>query len=200
MAFVTPTDVTVGSVLTASKYNQEVVDNGLAGHPLVSTLPSSPADGDTIYYQTAGMASLGAAWTLRYRSGGGTYKWEFVGGSPLYASAAGSVAATTATPTAKTGGPSFTVPLAGTYLLAYGATVSPSAGNAYAGVQPYYNAVQISADSEIANGYTGFVSCASGFTTTFAAAGNTLELFYRVDSGTGTFIRRFLRATPVMVG
>jgi hypothetical protein len=29
MAFVTPTDVTVGSVLTASKYNQEVVDNTL---------------------------------------------------------------------------------------------------------------------------------------------------------------------------
>ena len=28
MAFVTPTDVTVGSVLTASKYNQEVVENG----------------------------------------------------------------------------------------------------------------------------------------------------------------------------
>ena len=27
MAFVTPTDVTVGSVLTASKYNQEVVEN-----------------------------------------------------------------------------------------------------------------------------------------------------------------------------
>ena len=27
MAFVTPTNVTVGSVLTASKYNQEVVDN-----------------------------------------------------------------------------------------------------------------------------------------------------------------------------
>jgi hypothetical protein len=29
MAFVTPTDVTVGSVLTASKYNQEVVENTL---------------------------------------------------------------------------------------------------------------------------------------------------------------------------
>jgi hypothetical protein len=30
MAFVTPTNVTVGSVLTASKYNQEVVDNTIA--------------------------------------------------------------------------------------------------------------------------------------------------------------------------
>jgi hypothetical protein len=30
MAFVTPTNVTVGSVLTASKYNQEVVDNVIA--------------------------------------------------------------------------------------------------------------------------------------------------------------------------
>jgi hypothetical protein len=34
MAFVTPTNVTVGSVLTASKYNQEVVENGLAGRPI----------------------------------------------------------------------------------------------------------------------------------------------------------------------
>ena len=39
MAFVTPTDVTVGSVLTASKYNQEVVENGRFYLPTGALVP-----------------------------------------------------------------------------------------------------------------------------------------------------------------
>jgi hypothetical protein len=199
MAWTTPTNVATGDVLTATRYNNEVVGNTIAGHPIYATLPATPTDGDSIYYQTSAMASLGALWNLRYRAAGGTYKWEFVGGSPIYASVAASVTATTATPTAKTGGPSFTVPLAGIYLLTHGATMSASLANSYAGVQPYYNASAISADSEVANGYTGFISCVSAYTATLATSGNTLELYYRVDSGTGTFIRRFLRAVPIAV-
>ena len=53
MAFVTPTNVTVGSVLTASKYNQEVVDNTQAlydaiGLWLVKTQTYSAAANMTI--------------------------------------------------------------------------------------------------------------------------------------------------------
>jgi hypothetical protein len=199
MAWTAPSTFVPGAILTAAQLNTNVRDNSIAGHPMSATLPASPTDGDTIYYQTAAMASLGAAWNLRYRSAATTYKWEFVGGTPLYASVAASVTATTATPTAKTGGPSFTVPVAGIYLLTYGATMSASVANFYAGAQPYYNASAISADSEIANGYTGFISCVGGYTATLATAGNTLELYYRVDSGTGTFIRRFLRAVPIAV-
>ena len=55
MAFVTPTDVTVGSVLTASKYNQEVVENGLAGQPIFTNEAArdaaipSPYEGQRVY-------------------------------------------------------------------------------------------------------------------------------------------------------
>ena len=47
---------------------------------LVTALPGSPFDGQEIYFQNAGMATDGIVWHLRYRSGGGTYKWEFLGG------------------------------------------------------------------------------------------------------------------------
>ena len=55
MAFVTPTNVTVGSVLTASKYNQEVVANGLAGQPIFTNeaardaVITSPSEGMVAY-------------------------------------------------------------------------------------------------------------------------------------------------------
>ena len=200
MAWTAPSTFVAGAILTAAQLNTNVRDNSIAGHPLYSTLPGSPTDGDTIYYQTTAMASLGVAWNLRYRSAGGTYKWEYVGGSPIYASALGAVTATTSTPTAKTNGPSFTVPLAGVYMLNYGVTLLGTIASSYVGAQPYYNATQINADSEIANALITYVSAAMSFAATLATAGNTLELYYKADSGTGTFIRRWLRAVPVMVG
>jgi hypothetical protein len=50
--------------------------------PVVTALPGSPVDGQEVYYQAD--AAAGVFWHLRYRSGAtGSYKWEFVGGSPL---------------------------------------------------------------------------------------------------------------------
>ena len=48
----------------------------------VSTLPTSPVDGQEIYY--AANATDGVIWHLRYRSGAsGDYKWEYLGGASL---------------------------------------------------------------------------------------------------------------------
>ena len=206
MAWTTLGTVAPGDVLRANSgtaaYNN-VIGNLVAGHPLVSTLPGSPADGDTIYYQTTAMATAGVVWTLRYRSGGGTYKWEFTGGPSLSNVALGAnVTATTNTHATKTGGPSLTIPLAGEYVIAWGALVGASVSAAYAGILPFYNgtAVGTASDLELAQGTTVFVSVATQTNVTFATAGNTLDLRYRVDSGTGTFGRRFLYATPVRVG
>jgi len=200
MPWSNPSTVSAGSVLTASRYNQDVVANTIAGHPLVTTLPASPTDGDTIYYQTAAMATLGLVWTLRYRSGGGTYKWEFVGGDPLYAKANGGVTATTNVHTQKTGGPSFAIPAAGEYLMTYGATAQAAVTANYAGVALFINAVLVDADTEIVTGTTNFQSICGSYDATFATAGHTLELYYKSDSGTSTFIRRWLRAVPIRVG
>lgn len=49
---------------------------------VVASLPTSPADGDEVYYvHPAGTA----VWHLRYRAAAGSYKWECIGGTPLYA-------------------------------------------------------------------------------------------------------------------
>ena len=54
------------------------------GRELVSTLPSSPVDGQEVFYQSAGMSTDGAVWHLRYDAASvSSHKWEFVGGSNL---------------------------------------------------------------------------------------------------------------------
>ena len=89
---------------------------GVSAAGLVTSLPSSPVDGQECYYQNAAMATDGLVWHLRYRSAGGTYKWEFVGGPALLA------ATTVATlsmgrigTTVYVASGSVTVPLAGEY-------------------------------------------------------------------------------------
>jgi hypothetical protein len=69
MAFVTPTNVTVGSVLTASKYNQEVVDNVLAGLP---SFTNEAARDAVITSPQEGMVAYLTAPTVPAAAGGST--------------------------------------------------------------------------------------------------------------------------------
>ena len=105
--------------------------------------------------------------------------------------------------TAKTDGPSFTLPLAGKYKLSYGALIAASALGAYAVTAPFYNgaAMGFGSENEIGQGAANvYIGCAGETYETVTTAAQTLELYYRSDSGTGTFIRRFLAATPIRVG
>lgn len=53
---------------------------------LVTSLPSSPVDGQVIYYQNGLMQGLGIVWPLRYRSSSpSSHKWEPLGAVPLVA-------------------------------------------------------------------------------------------------------------------
>lgn len=102
---------------------------GATSATYVTTLPSSAVDGQEIYYQstTAGtgggstsMADVGAVWHLRYRSAAsGSYKWEFVGGTPTsHQNGGGSTTcavAFTAYPPVSWTSPTVKVPLAGSY-------------------------------------------------------------------------------------
>jgi len=111
-----------------------------SGTPTYETsLPGSPVDGQEIYY--AADATNGVIWHLRYRSGGGTYKWEFVGGSPLYQtgldrSVTNQTAFATVGQNASTTGSlptdpiSVTLPLAGEYLVEQNATLFVAVGTA----------------------------------------------------------------------
>ncbi len=83
--------------------------------PLVSSLPTSPPDGQTVHFQSAAMASAGVIWQLRYRAAApGPYKWEFVGGSGLHAGG-GYISSSSTTYLGGTAGPALTLPLAGEY-------------------------------------------------------------------------------------
>ncbi len=93
---------------------------------IVSALPGSPYDGQVVAYQSSGMAADGTVWLLRYRAASSSsYKWEFIGGSPIFASVTtfqSKVAAGGSTfGNLTTVGPDITLPLAGDYLMAGGA-------------------------------------------------------------------------------
>ena len=169
----------------------------------VTALPVG-ADGQEIYFQAD--SSNGIIWHLRYRGtaagGSATYPWEFVGGPALTARTNASVTATTSTNTAKTGGPSFTLPLVGQYRLTYGATIAPSAAGAYPAITPFYAAATMggAANNEVVQGAAAFYASVAGETYETVTSSSTLEIYYRSDSGTATFIRRFLTAVPIRVG
>lgn len=86
---------------------------------LVSVLPALPADGDECYYQNTAMATDGIVWHLRYRvASASAYKWEFIGGPPLYAEgvASGGILWGTGAWGNFPTDPSITLPLAGEYV------------------------------------------------------------------------------------
>lgn len=89
--------------------------------PTVEALPASPREGQEVFFRNAAMAAEGVRWRLLYNGkSSASYKWEFVGGAPLAAGPGGAIEKTTKTQEALTGGPSLTVPLAGTYDVSLG--------------------------------------------------------------------------------
>lgn len=88
-----------------------------------TTLPAAPVDGQEAFYQSAAMATPGMVWHFRYRAGSGSaYKWEFVGGPPLFAEViAQETASAQIFGDLTTVGPTVTLPLAGDYDVEIGA-------------------------------------------------------------------------------
>jgi hypothetical protein len=90
--------------------------------PLATTLPGSPVDGqETIL--TDSLTSPTWQWRFRYNAGSSSaYKWEFVGGSPLYMASVPNAAFNTLTQVGATGlyyasGSAWTTVRSGDYLL-----------------------------------------------------------------------------------
>lgn len=91
--------------------------------PVISALPSNPVDGQEVFFLAD--AAAGVVWHLKYRvASGSAYKWEFVGGGPMYAQdTTGNNRQNTALNTWQfmAGSPSIVLPLAGQYEVEYGA-------------------------------------------------------------------------------
>lgn len=82
----------------------------------------TPIDGEERYFQTAAMKAAGIIWKFRYNAGdASSYKWGFVGGGPL--AIEGQSGSTTAS--AMTAfGTGLTLPLAGDYMMKFGASLT----------------------------------------------------------------------------
>lgn len=171
--------------------------------PPVTSLPATPQDGQVITYTAD--ATNGISWLLRYRAASASaYKWEFVGGPPLFAEVtADETTASTSYTNLATTGPTVTVPLAGDYdvQIAHACYFTAGSGQMLSSYAIGVTAA-VDADSAItASGGTGFTDSASRKRRkTALAAATALQMKYRVTAGTGSFNRRWIEALPVRVG
>ena len=171
----------------------------------VSSLPASPVDGQEVYFQNAAMATAGVVWHLRYRAGGGTYKWEFVGGPALrtlintYQSTA-----TGSYTDLSTVGPDVTAPLAGEYDVTILFEGSNGSGGNYAVASFQVVGGAAAQDDNRALAYSDAATTISTSTRTTrftVAAGDVLRMKYlSTPAGTAYFARRAISIVPIRVG
>lgn len=170
--------------------------------PVVTSLPTTATDGDEVRFVAD--SANGVVWLLRYRDSGNAYPWEFLGGSPLFASVDTDETTTSTTYAAlATAGPTITVPLAGDYDV----TIS---GQTYASVASAtlhsYDIGGVGAvDTNAADNGHSSATVSSPYSATnrhtALAAGAALVSKYRISTaGTANFRRRRMRVTPVRVG
>jgi hypothetical protein len=186
----------------AGSSGPKITSSAMSGGP-----PTSPANGD-IWIATAVDAN-GTAWQFRYNSGSAsTYKWEFIGGPPVYSAvetqestSSGSYVDLT------TVGPSFTCARGGDYLTqhsadmyngggtaGWGAAMSISAGGSTpSDTDALYHVVPGVIQANL--NFGGKINRYPGL-----AASAVIKAQYRFTSGgTATFGYRRLLITPVRV-
>lgn len=164
----------------------------------------SPNDGDEVYLIAD--STNGVIWHFRYNAGSASaYKWEFIGGPPMYAEVfAGEATASTAYVALTTPGPSISLARGGDYEITLGAIMS--ANNA--GAATMYMSYDIGATGASDNDAIQFnVITASTLSEpsrtrikTGLAAGISLVSKYRITTGlTNTWSVRWMRVLPVRI-
>lgn len=173
-----------------------------------ASLPASPVNGQEIYYVAD--ATNGIVWHFKYRSASAsTYKWEYVGGTSGFNEVATSETTTSTTYTnLATTGPSFTVPLAGDYLIEFGAgiEVSGTTGNTDAMMSFAVGATAASDNDRIIHANTGtsgwnFKTQMRTVRKTDIAASSAIVAKYRNSTAwTAGYTTRWMKVTPIRVG
>jgi hypothetical protein len=169
-------------------------------------LPASPVDGQQCFYVAD--ATLGIVWQLRYRAASASaYKWEVVGGLPLYSEVAvAENTVSTVYTNLATVGPQVTVPLAGDYDVLLGGQLASStaagtnASMSYAiGATAAVDADRIRTSAPVTSNVWTTV-CRTRRKTGLAAA-TTLLAKYRADSAVAVYFdQRMISAVPIRVG
>lgn len=170
---------------------------------LTAALPGSPADGDMCIY-TDSLSAPTYAWLLQYIAAKASNKWQFLGGSPLYAEVTtrettGSTSYTALT----TAGPSVTVPLAGDYEVTVGSEVDILASAVARHSYDIGGTGAVDADAAPMGSFgSGSIPAATSRLRKKAAiaASTALVSKYKTSASTAGFANRWIRAIPIAVG
>jgi hypothetical protein len=168
-----------------------------------TSLPGSPADG-ALAILVDSTSNPTYQWLFRYNAAEATYGWECIGGTPKVA-----VVSTTETAggTANqwqdlaTTGPTFTLPLAGDYLLRWTATLLTGGNGDYSAVGVAVGATSpfTHADTTLSSG-SEFATLFSEYRADGMSASDALRLRYFCANRTdNTFQKRRLIVMPIRV-
>ena len=173
---------------------------------LVTSLPADPVDGQVINYDTG---TDGVVWHFRYDAGSASaYKWQFVGGAPLYNEVTTDQGTASGVPTdLATVGPSLTNPLAGDWIVEFGANMySVTNNSAQIMALQVGGAGPADANAGIligqpAGSNTAHASGARVIRRTAIAASSAwVPKYWQLGGGTGQFRNRWITLTPIRVG
>lgn len=163
--------------------------------------PTQPADGQNFTYVVD--ATNGVNWHFRYNAtSASSYKWEAVGPTEKAVEVAASEStASTSYVDLTTVGPSFTVPLAGDYLVRFG--MQATAASADVGVATVKKGAAAASDNDscVTPVSAAITSSASRqLLVTGLAASDVLKMQYRTAGAvTISFLRRWMFVSPVRV-
>jgi hypothetical protein len=208
LASARPAAGVAGRVYVASDTGAMYWDSGTAWRmmgspPEVTALPAGPLDGDEVYYQPVA-SDPSYTWHLRYNANSpNSPKWEFLGGSALQTTPSGSIATSSTSYVALTGGPTITVPNTGAYYVRWAFSTSqggagalqasgiPGRGLTALGFQPAFTLGQAQFD-----GARPFAEqLAAGLT-----AGDVLQVLVKVNTAIqATFSNGYLSLLPVRI-
>lgn len=175
---------------------------GLQNPPLVSALPGSPIDGQECYFLAD--ATNGIVWHLRYRAtASGSYKWECIGGPPLFKRDATRFT-TGSTSWTQSGNdqPKVTTPLAGDYDVRIMYTGASNIGGGILQMSAW----GLTPNVVVPGGVVGLTQT-NAYAFTFEGGGRVtfnvptdVVTRYAVGSSTGFFDEKNLWVQPVRVG
>lgn len=206
---VTGTGVASDTVITSVTGSASPYTLGLSRATVQSaaatvTLTVAPQNGDEIVY--AADSANGVNWHLRYNgSSSSPYKWEFIGGSPLMATAADVNITQPATPVYNAGSTTLSQALtyAGDYDITMG-VLQNAKNNAYTSIalSGGTSAVAVDADAvySAVSGTDSGIHLTRTLRKTISAAAVTVTMQHKgAGSQSAYFNNRSLRVTPVRV-
>lgn len=173
------------------------------GPPTVSTLPTSPIDGQEVYYQNATLAGMGRRWHLSYNaSSAHASKWEYVGGRPWISAVQGTIAITPLSTYNAITGQQFTVPVNGVYEMEYGSGILNGNNASMSMVVAWWaGGVQTSARMSTVNtaGMNDYTMVSSFSPDATVAAGAVMEMRMFSASSASIYLP-WMRVYPVRMG